>query len=87
MTNHPNRNWRSRWTVDLEKREARHIDGWAFRFDRTDDDPRAWDGKCVSIPADMEMDASAISRICREAGDIFVEVRNKKNTLRLVPSG
>jgi len=77
MTNHPNRNWRKRWTVDLEAREARHIDGWVFRFDRAADDPRAWDGKCIHFPPDAEVDSSRISRICREAGEIFGEARGK----------
>jgi len=74
MTNHPNRNWRQCWTVDLEAREARHIDGFVFRFERAEDDPRAWDGKCITCPPDIvSFDRGQLARIAREAGEIWSE--------------
>jgi len=71
MTQHPDRNWRSSWTVDLKTREARHADGWIFLYECAGDAPRAWDGKCVQFPAKGNLYASQIARICREAEDIW----------------
>ena len=73
MTNHPNRGWRSRWTVDLEAGTASHRDGWVFAFAPADDDPTATDGRCVAAPGSSAAHASQVSCIAREAGDIFAE--------------
>lgn len=32
MSNHPNRNWRSKWRVCLETLTATHKNGWVFKF-------------------------------------------------------
>jgi len=76
MVNHPNRGWRSRWTVDLEAATATHRDGWQFQFLPAEDDPGQFVGNCIVQPPLLtpEQIASA-ARIAREAGDIFVETR------------
>jgi hypothetical protein len=32
VANHPNRGWRSRWSVDVGNRTATHREGWVFKF-------------------------------------------------------
>jgi len=80
MTNHPNRGWRSRWTVDLEAATAKHRDGWQFRFAPADDDPGAFDGECIAQPDPLTAEQMrAAARIAREAGDAFMEARQCRN--------
>lgn len=77
MTNHPNRGWRSRWTVDLEAGTAEHEDGWLFVFERIKDGSGAMEGHCIRAPAPIdETDVPQMAqagRIAREAGEIFAE--------------
>lgn len=80
MTNHPNRNWRSRWSVDLEAATATHRDGWVFKFAPDEDDPSAFDGECVGQPAPLTPEyIKQSARIAREAGDIYIEARNGRH--------
>lgn len=80
MTNHPNRNWRSRWTIDLETSTATHRDGLVFRFAPVPDEAGAFDGKCVVQPEPITAAhlAGAV-RIAREAGEIYIEARNGRH--------
>lgn len=60
-------------TVNLKAGTASHRDGWVFAFAPADDDPTATDGRCVAAPDSSAVQASQVSRIAREAGDIFAE--------------
>ena len=74
MVNHPNRGWRSRWTVDLESGTATHRDGWQFRFVPALDDPGTFDGECIAQPKPLTLAcAREAARVAREAGDVFLE--------------
>lgn len=80
MANHPNRGWRSRWTVDLATCTATHQDGWTFSFEADPDDPGALDGALVSQPDPLPPDAlSSVSRIAQEAGQIYSEALSKRS--------
>jgi len=80
MTNHPNRGWRSRWTIDLESATATHRDGWVFKFSSVDDEPGAFDGECIGQPTPLKSEhISQASRVAREAGDIYIEARNARH--------
>lgn len=80
MTNHPNRGWRSRWSIDLETATATHRDGWVFKFSHAADQAGAFDGKCVAQPSPMTHEHMAkASRIAREAGDIYIEARHGRH--------
>lgn len=80
MVNHPNRGWRTRWTINLETATATHRDGWVFSFSPVAGEPGAFDGKCIAQPSPLtpEMIQSA-QRIAREAGDIYIEARNARH--------
>jgi len=76
MVNHPNRGWRSRWSVDIETATATHRDGWIFQFSLDADEPGALDGECVAQPDPLTPEhLREAARITREAGDIFLEAR------------
>jgi hypothetical protein len=49
VTNHPNRNWRRQWTVEIERHEARHVSGLVVRFRAVSDGwvVDDWQGKCI----------------------------------------
>lgn len=81
MTNHPNRGWRSRWSVDLETATATHRDGWVFKFSpATDGTLGAHDGQCIAHPEPLtQAHAAAAIRIASEAGDIYVEAREGRH--------
>ena len=77
MTNHPNRNWRKRWTVDLSTCSATHAPtGVIINYTRDDD---GWEGKCQDLAlvnrllSDKEINADQLARIMREAGDVYKE--------------
>lgn len=76
MTNHPNRNWRSRWRVNLSAGCATHIPtGITVTFN-------GGDGKCRDLDRLNEMirsgaiKAGHVARLMREAGDIYQEKLN-----------
>lgn len=80
MTNHPNRGWRARWTVDAAQREARHgPSGLVVRFRPHPEG--GWTGEATNaqeIGAEIlrvhgERAASMLARLMREAGEIFQE--------------
>ena len=77
MVNHPNRGWRSRWSIDLETATVTHRDGWVFKFAPVSGEVGEFDGKCVGQPSaitqEMIHDAQ---RIAREAGNIYIEARH-----------
>lgn len=80
MVNHPNRGWRSRWTVDQEAATAAHIDGWVFRFSPVDGEPGAFDGECVAQPNPItEEHLAAAPRVAREAGEVYQESLRAKH--------
>lgn len=80
MANHPNRGWRSRWSINLETATATHRDGWVFKFASVDDEPGAFDGKCIEQPSPMTPEhLSKAARVAREAGDIYIEARNARH--------
>lgn len=77
MVNHPNRGWRSRWSIDLESATVTHRDGWVFKFSPVDG---AFDGKCIAQPSPLTPEHLAKAhRIAKEAGDIFIEARNARH--------
>jgi hypothetical protein len=85
MTAHLNRGWRSRWSVDLQKGEARHgPTGLVVRFVRRDD---GWDGQSPNVDevfAALKSTtpekhlASTLARLMRQAGDIFSEKNHER---------
>lgn len=78
MTNHPNRGWRSRWSVDLSTSTATHRDGWTFRFSLADDG--MLDGECIAQPDPyIAAHAAQAARLAQEAGQIFQEARNARH--------
>jgi hypothetical protein len=77
MTNHPNPAWRSRWSVDLEKCLATHVDGWVFRFPNNADDFDPMHGHCIGYPNPLTQEHTAsAARITHEAIQIYTETRN-----------
>lgn len=74
MTNHPNRGWRSRWTVDLDTATATHRDGWRFRFSPDAGEAGAFDGQCIAQPDPLTpAHLREAARIAREAGEAYIE--------------
>lgn len=81
MTNHPNRNWRSRWTVDLSSHTVTHRDGWVFQFAAAAE-PGAYDGRCTAHPEMTTAVIQQAARIAREASDIYGEAREAEREKR-----
>lgn len=80
MVNHPNRGWRSRWTVDLESSTATHSDGWKFKFSADEEGPLILEGECIFQPSSVtEDDMDVIARIATEAGEIYTEALNARH--------
>ena len=80
MANHPNRGWRSRWSIDLETATATHRDGWSFKFSPAADQSGAFDGKCITQPSPLTSEHLAKApRIAMEAGDIYIEARRGRH--------
>ena len=79
MTNHPNRNWRNRWQVDLAACCATHKPtGIIVTFEMSSDGDYI-DSKVKQLDKINEMlsqggiTANALARLMREAGDIYKE--------------
>lgn len=80
MTNHPNRGWRSRWSVDLDSATATHRDGWSFKFSPAEDELGVFDGKCICQPQPLtSAHMTAAARVAREAGEIYIEARQRRH--------
>lgn len=80
MANHPNRGWRSRWSVDLEAATATHRDGWIFKFSPAAGEPGAFVARCQAKPDPLTLEQLAkASRIEREAMDIYIQIRGKNS--------
>ena len=80
MTNHPNRGWRSRWSINLETATASHRDGWVFQFSPVAGGTGAFDGKCTGQPSPLTPEHMAkAARIAREAGEVYIEARNGRH--------
>jgi hypothetical protein len=80
MSNHPNRGWRRRWTVDLETSTIAHQNGLVVRFAPVEDEPGVYDGEVIAgMESLIGMDGQALARLMREAGDIFVEARRGRH--------
>ena len=89
MVNHPNRGWRSRWTV--QGCEAKHgPSGLVVRFQREAcggmiAEAGAWYGRATNAQEVFQSLRTAgtqdiervLSRLMREAGDIFSEKNNE----------
>lgn len=80
MVNHPNRGWRSRWSVNLETATAMHRDGWTFKFSPAEGETGVFDGKCTDQPSPLTPEHMAnAARIASEAGYIYIEARNGRH--------
>lgn len=80
MANHPNRGWRSRWSIDLESATVSHRDGWVFKFSPAADQLGAFNGACLCQPSPLTpLHIAAAARIAREAGEIYVEARQRRH--------
>lgn len=67
------------WQANIVERTATHTSGLVVRFTPADDTPGAWDGKIDQpIPTSIPLDASAIARMMREAGDAFIAAIKKQ---------
>lgn len=82
MTSHPNRGWRSRWTVDRARQEARHgPSGLVVRFQADPDEAGAYDGQAVNgdeigralIELHGHRAAQMLARMMQEAGALWSE--------------
>lgn len=81
MTNHPNRGWRKRWTVDAARREARHgPTGLVVRFEPHPDgshEGTSPNGPEVfaALRAEYGADEAVrrIARLMRESGEIYAQ--------------
>lgn len=62
MTNHPNRNWRRRWVVDLAAQTATHESGLVVKF-------TGQDGEVIVGIETLRPDNAA--RLMREAGEVY----------------
>lgn len=79
MSDPSKRTWRSCWSIDLEAATATHRDGWVFKFAPADDEPGAFEGKCIAQPTPLTEEHTAhAARIAREAGDAYIAAKNAK---------
>ncbi|QGM80680.1 hypothetical protein [Otariodibacter oris] len=77
MANHPNRSWKGKWDVDLEKRLATHEDGWVFQFVKAEE-KGVWDGKLIIRPQNMTFDQIKNAQsIATQAGKAWNLAREK----------
>lgn len=83
LTNHPNRNWRRRWTVDAAAMTATHDSGLIVRFRETGD---GYDGEIIAGMPDLSRSvdvatsqAQRLARLLREAGDVMVDKMRASN--------
>lgn len=66
------------WTIDLAASTATHASGLSILFEPADDAAGAWDGQVVSdIPPTLALDAQALARLMREAGEAFIAARER----------
>ena len=80
MTNHPNRNWRKRWTVDLEASTATHDAGLVVQFHPAPGEPGAHDGEVIAgLDALQGLSPQQAARLMCEAGDIYTEARQRRH--------
>jgi len=78
--NHPNRSWRSHWSVSLDNCTATHLDGWVFLFAVSADDPDALDGELIEQPQPLtEAHLRRAARIAHEAGVIYQEALDARH--------
>lgn len=78
MANHPNRNWKRRWRVDLAQRTATHESGLVVQFAAEPDEEGGIDGQIIAGMPDLsrsadvaQTQAQRIARLLREAGEIY----------------
>lgn len=76
MTNHPNRNWRRRWVIDLAAMTATHDSGLVVQFRIADDG--GYDGEIVAGMPELSRSADVaatqaqrLARLLREAGEMM----------------
>lgn len=81
MTSHPNRNWRSRWSVSLDEQTATHRDGFVFKFTPVDGEQGVFDGVCIKTPPPPHTKElmQRAPRLAREAGEIWNEARRERH--------
>jgi hypothetical protein len=80
MANYSEQVWRSRWSVDIEKCMATHVDGWVFRFPNNADDFDPMQGYCIGYPDPLtQKHTASAARIAHEAIQIYIEVRNEQH--------
>ena len=83
MSNHPNRNWRRRWTVDKAAMNATHDSGLVVQFRATDDG--GYDGEIIAGMPELSRStdvatsqAQRLARLLREAGEVMGEALGGK---------
>lgn len=83
--NHPNRNWRKNWNVNIETCTAKHDSGIEVKFEldaSRQDDAKCWNGVLIT-PIDevlkLSISTKKLTRIMREAGDIYYEYLSKRS--------
>lgn len=72
MTNHPNRGWRKRWTVERVSRTAVHASGVTVRFAPSDSRPDTHDQINVEN-LDRLQPGADIGRLVEEACRLWLE--------------
>ena len=75
VANHPNRGWRSRWSVDVDNRTATHRDGWVFKFDFVEKNgEKIFVYECIGKPDPYTQALEAkFERVAQEALDVYRE--------------
>ena len=75
MANHPNRGWRSRWSVDVDKRTAIHREGWVFKFNFVENNgEKNLAYECVGKPEHNTQGLDAkFERVAEEALKVYQE--------------
>jgi hypothetical protein len=76
MSNHPNRNRKRRWRVDLFACAAIHDSGLTVVFHQTA--PGEWSGD-LSGAWPESLDIRDAARLMREAGDIYTRALNDRH--------
>ncbi len=75
MTNHPNRNWRKRWTVDLSTCTATHESGFVMTYKKTSDEhiDGTFDNANDWLKTQKDKTSKKVEKLVSEAGVIYKE--------------
>lgn len=87
MANHPRRNWRKQWTVDLDAGTARHESGITARFPDPANPDRASLDDAETLRASLAAQhgaaagAQVLARTLRDAVDVYTRALTHARTV------